>query len=195
MPGCYLRIATCSNDMIFTNINKSAKIKKLEKKLRREQRRFSRKLKNHKKGESARNITKQNLKIRKLYYRLACIRQNYLHKCVNELVKTKPAYIAIEDLNVTGMLKNKHLSKAIKDLGFYMFRTMLISKCEYCHIPVRLINRWYPSSKTCHFCGYVKKDLKLSEREYDCPNCHSHIDRDYQASLNIRDCMDYKYVC
>ena len=187
--------ATCSNNMIFSNINKSAKIKKLEKKLRREQRRFSRKLKNHKKGESARNITKQNLKIQKLYYRLACIRQDYLHKCVNELVKTKPAYIAIEDLNVAGMLKNRHLIKAIKDLGFSMFRTMLISKCEYCHIPVRLINRWYPSSKTCHFCGYVKKDLKLSEREYDCPNCHSHIDRDYQAALNIRDCTDYKYVC
>lgn len=186
---------TCSDGRIFENINKTPEIRQLKKKLRREQRRLSKKFKNHKKGKSAQNIAKQKLKVQKLYHRLNCIRKDYLHKCVNELVKTKPAYIAIEDLNVSGMLKNKHLSKAISKLNFYNFRVLLIQKCTEHHIPVRLISRWYPSSKTCHTCGYVKKDLKLSERKYRCPNCHTDIDRDYQAALNIRDCTDYRYAC
>lgn len=186
---------TCSDGRIFENINKTPEIRQLKKRLRREQRRLSRKFKNHKKRESAQNIAKQKLKVQKLYHRLDCIRKDYLYKCINELVKTKPAYIAIEDLNVSGMLKNKHLSKAISNLNFYTFRVLLIQKCKEHHIPVRLISRWYPSSKTCHICGYVKIDLKLSDREYRCPNCYTSIDRDYQAALNIQNCTDYRYAC
>ena len=186
--------ATISNGNVYKNINKTSKMKQLEKKLKREQRKLSRKhktLKNNKKGESThKNIDKQLLKVQKLYKRIDNIRTDYINKTVSELVKTKPAYITIEDLNVSGMMKNKYLSKAIASQKFYEFRAKLKVKCEVYGIELRIANRFYPSSKTCHHCGKVKKDLKLSDRTYLC-DCGYKEDRDLNASLNLRDTKSY----
>ena len=111
--------------------------------------------------------------------------------CVNEIVKTKPSYITIEDLNVSGMMKNRHLSKAVASQKFYEFGTKLETKCKENGIELRVADRWYPSSKLCHECGCIKKDLKLSDREYIC-DCGYHTDRDYNAALNLRDAKTYK---
>ena len=190
--------AVISNGEVYKNINKSAKIKKLEKQLKREQRCLSRKYEDLKKrnyktkGEATRqNIQKQVLKVQKLHYRIDNIRTDYINKCINEIVKTKPSYITIEDLNVKGMMKNRHLSKAVASQKFYEFRTKLETKCKELGIELRIADRWYPSSKLCHKCGYIKKDLKLSDREYIC-ECGYHVDRDYNASLNLRDAKTYK---
>lgn len=184
--------AIVSNGKTYKNINKSAKVKKLERKLRREQRCFSRKYKNLKKGESTqKNIQKQILKVQKLHYRIANIRTDYINKAIAEIVKTKPSYITIEDLNVSGMMKNRHLSKSVASQKFYEFRTKLKDKCEEKGIELRVVDRWYPSSKICHCCGCIKKDLKLSERVYKC-DCGYVEDRDYNASLNLRDATTYK---
>lgn len=137
------------------------------------------------------NIQKQVLKVQKLYQRIDNIRTDYVNKCVNEIVKTKPSYVAIEDLDIKGMMKNKHLSKAVASQKFYEFRTKLESKCKGLGIELRIVDRWYPSSKLCHECGRIKKDLKLSDREYIC-ECGYHADRDYNASLNLRDAESYK---
>lgn len=190
--------AVISNGVIKKNINKSARLKKLEKQLKRKQRCLSRKYedlkkRNHKiKGEAIRqNIQKQVLKVQKLHHRIDNIRTDYINKCVNEIVKTKPSYITIEDLNVNGMMKNRHLSKAVASQKFYEFRTKLEVKCKELGIELRIVDRWYPSSKLCHKCGYIQKDLKLSNREYIC-ECGYHADRDYNASLNLRDAKTYK---
>lgn len=106
-------------------------------------------------------------------------------------MKTKPSYITIEDLNISGMMKNKHLSKAIASQKFYEFRTKPEGKCKGNRIELRLADRWYPSSKICHRCGRIKKDLKLSDREYIC-ECGYHANRDFNASLNLRDALTYK---
>ena len=188
-------LAIVSNGKIYKNINKSARVKKLEKQLRREQRRFSRKYENLKKGESTQrtNIQKQKLKVQKLYHKLCNIRTDYINKIIAEIVKTKPSYIAIEDLNVSGMMKNRHLSKAVASQKFYEFRTKLKAKCDDNGIELRVVDRWYPSSKICHCCGNIKKDLKLSDRIYRCA-CGYVEDRDYNASLNIRDAVTYEVV-
>ena len=190
--------ATISNGVVKKNINKSAKLKKLEKQLKREQRCLSRKYEDLKrrnkkmKGEATRqNIEKQIKKVQKLHHRMDNIRTDYINKCVNEIVKIKPSYITIEDLNVRGMMKNRHLSKAVASQKFYEFRTKLEAKCKESGIELRIAGRWYPSSKKCHECGHVKKDLKLSDREYIC-ECGYHADRDYNASLNLRDAETYK---
>ena len=184
--------ATVSNGETYKNINKSAKIKKLEKQLHREQRRFSRKYENLKKGASTKkNIQKQKAKVQKLHHRIDCIRTDYINQCIHEIVKTKPSYITIEDLNVKGMRKNRHLSKAVASQKFYEFRTKLEGKCKELGIELRMVDRWYPSSKLCHQCGTIKKDLKLSDREYICA-CGYHADRDFNASLNLRDAKTYK---
>ena len=190
--------AVISNGIVKKNINKTAKLKKIEKQLKREQRCLSRKyedLKKHNnkmKGEVTRqNIQKQVLKVQKLHQRINNIRTDYINKCVNEIVKTKPSYIAIENLNVKGMMKNRHLSKAVASQKFYEFRTKLEAKCKELGIELRIVDRWYPSSKLCHECGCIKKDLKLSDREYIC-ECGYHADRDYNASLNLRDAISYK---
>lgn len=146
-----------------------------------------------KKGEATRqNIQKQKLKVAKLYHRLNQIRTDYEDKTISSLVRTKPAYIALEDLNVSGMMKNRHLSKSIADQRFNSFRIKLTQKAKSLGIEIRIVDRWYPSSKTCHACGYVKKDLKLSDRTYECPCCGLTIDRDFNAALNIRDTKAYK---
>ena len=190
--------AVISDGVVKKNINKTAKLRKLEKQLKREQRCLSRKYEDLKKrndkmkGEATRqNIQKQVLKVQKLHHRIDNIRTDYINKCVNEIVKTKPSYITIEDLNVKGMMKNKHLSKAVASQKFYEFRTKLEAKCKELGIELRIVDRWYPSSKLCHECDCIKKDLKLSDREYIC-ECGYHADRDYNASLNLRDAISYK---
>ena len=189
--------AVISNGVVKKNINKTAKLKKLEKQLKREQRCLSRKYEDYKrrtkkKGEATRqNIQKQVLKVQKLHHRIDNIRTDYINKTIAETVKTKPSYITIEDLNVKGMMKNRHLSKAVAAQKFNEFRTKLTAKCKELGIELRTVSRFYPSSKLCHKCGCIKKDLKLSDRIYMC-ECGYHADRDYNASLNLRDAKTYE---
>lgn len=193
--------AICSNDKIYKNINKITKVKKLEKKLKRESRSLSRKLENNKKNKEVKtanysaNINKNKLRIQRLHMKLKNIRQEYVRWCVNSLVKANnlPKFISIEDLNVKGMMKNRHLSKAIQKQNFYYFRLFLLQQCKKYGVELRIIDRFYPSSKLCNCCGQIKTNLKLSDRIYKC-DCGNIIDRDYQASLNIRDCEIYKIV-
>ena len=185
--------AIVSNGKTYKNINKSEKLKKLEKKLSREQRSLSRKYENLKKGESTqkRNIQKQRLKIQKLHHRIDNIRTDYINKIIAEIVKTKPSYITIEDLNVSGMMKNKYLSKSVASQKFYEFKTKLLAKCKENGIELRIVDRWFPSSKTCHCCKSIKKDLKLSDRLFKC-DCGYIEDRDFNAALNLRDATTYE---
>ncbi|MEF2738927.1 MAG: transposase [Clostridia bacterium] len=185
--------AVVSNGTSYKNINKSAKLKKLEKQLIREQRSLSRKYENVKKGGSTQraNIQKQRLKVQKLHHRIDNIRTDYINKTIAEIVKTKPSYITIEDLNVSGMMKNKHLSKAVASQKFYEFRTKLQAKCNENGIELRVVDRWFPSSKTCHCCGAIKKNLKLSDRTFAC-DCGYIEDRDFNAALNLRDATTYE---
>ena len=191
--------AICSNGDIYKNINKTKQVKKLEKKLKREQRSLSRKYEDYKKLNknerevaTRQNIQKQKLKVQKLHHKLDNMRTDYINKVISELVKTKPMWITIEDLNVKGMMKNRHLSKAVAQQKFFEFRTKLTTKCNELGIELRVVNRFYPSSKTCHNCGCVKSYLKLSDRTYICPECGYIEDRDLNASLNLRDCQIYK---
>ena len=185
--------AIISNGTVYRNINKTARIRKLEKQLKRAQRKLSRKYENLKKGEFTQkaNIRKQKLKVQKLHQRLENIRTDYINKTISEIAKTKPSYITVEDLNVSGMMKNRHLSKAVASQKFYEFRTKLKIKCEEFGIELRIVSRWYPSSKTCHCCGHIKKDLKLSDRVYRCV-CGYTEDRDFNAALNLRDAETYE---
>ena len=185
--------AIVSNGKTYKNINKSARLKKLEKQLIREQRCLSRKYENLKKGEVTQraNIQKQKLKVQKLHHKIDNIRTDYINKTIAEIVKTKPSYITIEDLNVNGMMKNRHLSKAVASQKFYEFRTKLQIKCNENGIELRIVDRWYPSSKTCHCCGAIKKDLKLSDRIFKC-SCGYVEDRDLNAALNLRDAITYE---
>lgn len=185
--------AIVSNGKTYQNINKSVRLKKLEKQLRREQRCLSRKYNNLKKGESTQkaNIQKQKLKVQKLYHRIDNIRTDYINKIIAEIVKIKPSYITIENLNVKRMMKNRHLSKAIASQKFYEFRTKLKTKCNDIDIEIRIVDKWYPSSKTCHNCGTIKKDLKLSDRIFRC-TCGYIEDRDFNAALNLKDAKTYK---
>ena len=191
--------AICSNGKIYKNINKSSQIRKLEKKLKREQRSLSRKYESYKKqnkiskgGATRQNIQKQKLKVQKSHLRLDNIRTDYVNKVIAELVKTKPMWITIEDLNVSGMMKNRHLSKSIAQQKFFEFRVKLLAKCNEYGIELRVADRFYPSSKTCHKCGCIKSDLKLSDRIYTCSECGYTADRDFNASLNLRDCQTYR---
>ena len=188
--------AICSKGKPYKNINKTKEVKRLEKKLKREQRKLSRKYEMNKnkikKGEATRkNIDKQRLKVAKLHERLTNIRTDYINKIISSIIQQKPRWISIEDLNVKGMMKNKHLSKAIQQQCFYEFRLKLIKKCKENNIEVRIVDRFYPSSKTCSGCGHIKKDLKLSDRTYICEECGLVIDRDLNASINLRDAKTY----
>ena len=193
--------AVCSNkNKPYKNINKTQKVKKLEKKLLREQKRLSRKyeslkIRNKKeKGEATRqNIQKQIVKVQILHQKLTNIRTDYINKVISSVVRNKPQFIAIEDLNVKGMMKNKHLSKAVAQQKFYEFRNKLTNKCHALGIELRIVDRFYPSSKLCHHCGSIKKDLKLKDRTYKC-ECGYIEDRDYNASLNLRDAKIYQIV-
>lgn len=181
-------LAICSDGNTYKNINKTQKVKKLEKRKRRLQRSISRRYKENKKGVSyykTSNVIKREKELLKLIKRLTNIHQNYLHQITSEIVKRKPSFICIEDLNVSGMMKNKHLSKAIQQQGFYEFRRQIEYKSEWNNIPVIIADRFFPSSKLCSCCGHIKKDLNLSDRIYKC-ECGNVIDRDFQASLNLK---------
>lgn len=181
-------LSICSDGNTYKNINKSQKVKKLEKRKRRLQRSISRRYEKNKKGESyckTSNIIKREKELLKLNHRLTNIRQNYLHQTTTEIVKTKPSYIVLEDLNVKGMMKNKHLSKAVHQQCFGEFRRQIEYKSAWNNIPVIIADRFFPSSKLCSCCGNIKKDLKLSDRIYKC-ECGNVIDRDYQAALNLK---------
>ena len=181
-------LAVCSDGNTYKNINKNQKVKKLEKKKRRLQRSVSRKYNKNKKGGNyckTSNIIKREKELLKTSKRLTNIRHNYLHQTTSEIIKRKPSFICIEDLNVSGMMKNKHLSKAVQKQGFYQFRKQIEYKAYWNNIPVIIADRFFPSSKMCSYCGHIKKDLKLSDRIYKC-ECGNIINRDFQASLNLK---------
>ncbi len=181
-------LAICSDGNTYKNINKSQTVKKLEKCKRRLQRSISRKYEHNKKGGSyckTNNIVKKEKLLLKVNHRLANIRKDYLNQTTSEIVNRKPRFICIEDLNVSGMIKNRHLSKAVQNQGFFEFRKQLEYKCNDRGIQLIVADRFYPSSKRCSCCGKIKKDLRLSDRTYKC-ECGNVIDRDFQASLNLK---------
>ena len=181
-------LAICSDKNVYQNINKTQRIKKLEKRKRRLQRSISRKYEKNKKGVSyckTSNIIKREKELLKVTKRLTNIRHNHIHQTTSEIVKRKPSFICIEDLNVSGMMKNRHLSKTIQEQGFYEFWRQIEYKAIWHNIPVIVADRFFPSSKLCSCCGNIKKDLKLSDRIYKC-ECGNIIDRDFQASLNLK---------
>ena len=190
--------AICSDGRVFKNINKTKKVKKMKKKLKREQRKMSRSVEYSKtnkiKLKECKNFNKKKLKVQRLFYRLNCIRDDYSNKIVDEITRTKLKYITIEDLKVSNMMKNRHLSKAIQEQNFFSIRTKLINKCKERNIELRLVDTFYPSSKTCSCCGEIKKDLKLNDRIYKCSNCGLEIDRDYNASINLEKAQVYKVI-
>ena len=187
--------ATCSHHETFQNINKTQKVKKLEKSLKRQQRKLSRSYeqnKNRKRGEfCAKNRQKQLIQVQKLHARLTHIRQEYVRSVVHQLVKTKPTSITIEGLNVKGMMKNRHLSKAVAGQNFYYFKKWLTAKCKQYDIELRQVNRFYPSSKLCSSCGHKKVTLSLSQRTFTCDYCDAELDRDFNASLNLKYATEY----
>ena len=190
-------LAICSDEYIYKNINKSQNVKKLEKRKRRLQRSISRKYELNKKGGrycKTSNIIKREKELLKLNHRLTNIRHNYIHQTTSEIIQRKPSYITIEDLNVKGMMKNKHISKSVQQQCLYEVARQLQYKCSWNGIELRQVSRWYPSSKTCHECGYINKELKWYHRTYKCPICGYVEDRDYNASLNLRDMNEYKII-
>lgn len=183
-------LAICSDGQVFKNINKTKDVKKIEKRLRRLQRSASRKYENNKEGDrfvKTRNTIKIEKQIRILHRKLANIRNNHIHQSTNAIVKTKPCAIVMEDLNVTGMMKNRHLSKAIAKQCFHEFKRQVKYKCEKSGIVFMQVDRYFPSSKLCSSCGQIKKDLKLSDRTYNC-DCGLTMDRDMNAALNLSNC-------
>ena len=180
-------LAVCSNGMVFKNINKTTKVRKIEKRLRRLQRSTSRKYEKNKEGNryvKTCNIIKIEKKIQLLHRRLSNIRNNHLHQTTNAIVRTKPGKVVMEDLNVKGMMKNRNLAKAISQQKFYEFKRQIEYKCEKYGIEFIQVDRFFPSSKLCSNCGQIKKNLKLSDRVYHC-DCGLHIDRDLNASINL----------
>ena len=186
-------LAICSDGAKFKNINKTYVVRKIEKRLKRLQKQVSRKYELNRIGKEyikTNNIIKLEKQIQQIYRRLANIRNNYIHQTTTSIVKTKPYRVVIEDLNVKGMMKNKHLSDAIRKQGFYEFKRQLEYKCKFIGIELVVADRFYPSSKTCSQCGEIKKDLKLKDRVYKC-SCGLNIDRDLNASINL---SKYKLV-
>lgn len=191
--------AVLSNGMVFENINKSDTMKHLEKAIAREYRglarkyRYARNRKTQNETLTYKNINKQQMKIQKIYQRQTNIRMDYLNKCVYKIVQLNPEYIAIEDLDVSELMKRKGTNNLIAVQRFFDFRKKLQDKCEEYGIELRIVDRWYPSSKMCHACGCIKNDLNIHDRTFRC-ECGYVADRDYNASLNIRDCDEYKIV-
>ena len=178
-----------SNGESYININKTTKVRKLEKAKKRLQRQVARKYRmNNKEGEykKTENIKKLEKRILRKTHRVSGIRENFRHQMTSGIVNSEPGFVSMETLNVKGMMKNKHLSKAIQDQGFYEIRRQLTYKCKNKGIPLILADPWFPSSKTCNCCGYVKKDLKLSDRVFKCPNCGNEDDRDWNAAKNLK---------
>lgn len=185
-----LAVVACNDEQhVFHNINKSKKMRNLNKRIKHEQRSVSRKYEASKKRtghyEKTQNILRQEDKLRRLQARKANIRNNYLHQTTHNMVSMLPSHVVMEDLNVSGMMKNKHLSKSIAEQCFYEFIRQMKYKCEWMGIKFIQVGRFYPSSKTCSCCGSIKKDLRLSDRTYVCPNCGLTIDRDYNAAINL----------
>lgn len=181
-------LAVCSDGYTYKNINKTHKVRKIEKRQRRLQRSVSRRYEKNKKGEcycKTRNLIKRQKELLKVTKRLTNIRRNHLHQTTSAIIKRKPSFICIEDLNVSGIIKNRHLSKAVQQQGFYELKRQILYKAERNHISVIIADRVFPSSKLCSCCGNVKTDLKLSDRIYRC-TCGNTIDRDLQASLNLK---------
>ena len=181
-------LAICSDNNTYKNINKTKEVKRLKKRKRRLQRKVSKKYELNKKGVNyykTSNIIKLENQLLKLNHRLTNIRHNYLHQVTTEIINRKPMFIALEDLNVKGMMKNRHLAKAIQEQCFHEFRRIITYKAEWNNIKVIVVPRFYPSSKTCHECGSINKGLKLSDREWVCKECGVIHDRDYNASVNL----------
>lgn len=180
-------LATCSNGMTFKNINKTKEVKRLKKVLKRKQKQCSKKYEINKKGNEyvkTKNIAKLERQIKLIHRRLSNIRLNYIHQVTTMIVKTKPSRIVMEDLNIKGMMKNKHLSKAVAEQCLYDFKMKMKYKCKFYGIEFIEADRFYPSSKTCSHCGSIKRDLKLKDRIYKC-SCGLTMDRDYNASINL----------
>lgn len=196
-------LAVCSDGKKYKNINKTKRVRQLEKRLHREQRKLSRMLEANiecykytgnkrypvwiRPLKECKNIQKQNAKIRLLHKKLSDIRNNHIHQTTSGIVKTKPSRIVMETLNVKGMMKNKHLSKAIAQQKFYEFKRQIEYKSQLFGIEFVEADRFYPSSKKCSCCGNIKHNLRLSDRIYRCENCGLTIDRDYNASINLAD--------
>lgn len=181
-------LAVCSDGKVYGNINKTKRIRQLEKKKRKLQRKISRKYHMNKEGSCYKktcNIIKSEKQLLKVSQRLTNIRHNYIHQITSEIVNRKPMFIVLEDLNVKGMMKNKHLAESVQQQCFHEFRRQIEYKSNWNGIKFILADRWFPSSKLCSCCGQIKKDLKLSDRIYQC-DCGNKIDRDYQASLNLK---------
>lgn len=181
--------AICSDKNTYKNINKTAKVKKLKKEKRKLQSKISKKYLKNKKGVcycKTKNILKSEKQLLKINHRLTNICHNYLHYVTSEIISRKPKFIVLEDLNVKGMMKNKHLAKAIQEQCFYEFYRQMQYKCNWNNIEFTTADRYYPSSKMCSCCGNIKKDLKLKDRTYICAECGNVIDRDYQASVNLK---------
>lgn len=183
-----LNTATCSNGVVYRNINKNSEIIRLEKKKKRLQQQVSRKYNMNKQGNrfiKTQNIKKVEKKIKLVQRRINNIRNTYINQITTEIVKTKPSKIVIEDLAVSNMLKNKYLAKSIQEQKWYEIRRQLEYKSKLYLIELQIANRFYASSKTCSNCGYVNKALKLSDRTFKCPKCGLTIDRDYNAAINL----------
>ena len=202
-----------TKDQVIPSINKSKRVRKLEKKLCQKQRSLSRRYENNmtnkvyyksgkKKGQlksfkwkrplyECKNLQKQQLVVNKLCERLSRIRTDYNQKALQSILKRKPSFIVIEDLNVKGLIKNKHLSKLIFQAQWYQSRIFLQQQCKKLGIELRLVSRFYPSSKLCSHCGYKKVDLKLNDRSWECPDCHMIHDRDQNAAINLERCANY----
>ena len=178
--------AVTSHGEVFENINKTRLVKRAERRIRKEQRRVSRKI--HK-GEATKrraNLRKQICKLRVAHKRVKNIRNDYIKKVASTLVKAKPKYIVLEDLNVAGMMKNRHLSKAIQKQSFYTFRTVLTAMCEVAGIAMIIADRFFASSKLCSACGVKHAGLRLSDRTFSCPSCGFTMDRDLNAAVNLK---------
>ena len=189
-------LAICSDGNVYKNINKSSKVRKIKKKLKRTQRRLSRKyLKKKERGEEpatySANINKNILQLQRLYAKLTNIRTDYINKVISEIIKRKPSFITMEDLNIKGMMKNKHLARAIQEQKLFEFKQKVIWKCKIHGIEFREVDRFYPSSKLCSCCGHKKEDLKLKDRTYRCENCGLIIDRDLNAAMNLKQTKEY----
>ena len=181
-------LAICSDKHTYKNINKTDRVRRLEKQSRRKQREISRKYEKNKDGDKyvkTKNIVKAELALLKLNHKLTNIRKNYIHQVTDEIIKRKPSFIVLEDLNVKGMMKNRHLAKAVQQQNFAEFATILEYKAKQNNIKIIYADRFFPSSKTCSCCGAIKHDLKLKDRIFKCNSCGLVIDRDYNASLNL----------